>query len=88
MKILVAIGGRALGGLIRTGAKGDVVPKELKSKDEFEKLLEAATEVRVVRNGDGAKVKLRTRDALYTYRTTSEDADALIKGIKTPVIEF
>ena len=33
-------------------------------------------------------MKLRTKDALYTFKTTSEDADALVKGVKKPVLEF
>lgn len=64
------------------------MPKEIKSKDEFEKLLESATEVRVSRRGDEAKVKLRTKEALYTFRTTAGDADAMVKGAKIPVTEF
>jgi len=64
------------------------VPKELKSRDEVQKLLERATEVRVSRHGDEAKVKIRTREALYTFKTTSEEADSLVKGAKAPVIEF
>jgi len=64
------------------------MPKELKSKDDFVKLLESATEIRVARRGDEAKVKLRTKDALYTYKTSTADADALIKGTKTPVVEY
>ena len=64
------------------------MPIELKSKEEFQKLLGSATEVRVARRGDEAKVKLRTKEALYTFKTTSEDADALVKGIKTPVVEL
>ncbi len=64
------------------------MPKELKDKAEFKKLLESAVEVRVSRNGDSAKVKLRTKGQLYTLRTTTEDADALVKGVKAPVVEF
>ena len=64
------------------------MPKELKSKEEFEKLLGAASELRVSRDGDSAKVKLRTKAALYTFKTTSEDADSIIKGSKVPVQEF
>lgn len=67
---------------------GAYVPKEITDKEQFTKLLGDATEVRVARQGDSAKVKLRTRDALYTLRTTSEEADALVKGIKKPVVEF
>lgn len=64
------------------------MPRELKSKEEFEKLIEDATEIRVSRDGDSAKVKLRTRDSLYTFKTTSEEADALVKGAKAPIVEF
>lgn len=64
------------------------MPRELKSREEFQKLLEAATEVRVSRRGDEAKVKLRTGDALYTFKTTSAEADSLVKGTKVPVVEF
>ena len=73
---------------ITLNERGRPVPRELKSKDEFEKLIGSATEVRVSRRGDEAKVKLRTKDALYTFKTTSEDADAMVKGTKAPVVEF
>ena len=74
--------------MIKGPARGEPVPIELRSKDEVLKLLGTATEVRVARRGDEAKVKLRTKEALYTFKTTSEDADALVKGIKTPVVEL
>jgi hypothetical protein len=64
------------------------MPREIKSKEEFDKLLESATEIRVARAGEKAKVKLRTKAALYTFSTTSEEADSLIKGVKTPIVEF
>ena len=64
------------------------MPKEIISKEKFENLFESATEIRVARNGDKAKVKLRTKRALYTFTTTSEEADSMIKGTKTPVVEF
>ncbi len=64
------------------------MPREITVKEQFTKLLEDATEVRVARKGDQAKVKLRTKDALYTFKTTSEDADALVKGVKKPIVEF
>ena len=64
------------------------MPKELKTKEEFEKVLESASEVRVARSGDKAKIKLRTKDALYSFSTTGEEADTIIKGIKTPVVEY
>ena len=64
------------------------MPKEIRSKEQFEKLIESATEVRVVHSGDDAKVKLRTKSALYTFKTTSEEADSLVKGPKAPVVEI
>ena len=64
------------------------MPKEIKDKDQFEKLLESATEVRVSRNGDDAKLKVRSRDALYTFKTTGAEADAIVKGTKATVVEF
>ena len=64
------------------------MPRELKSKDEFKKLLDSATEVRITRHGDEAKIKLRTKEALYTFKTSGAEVDSLIKGLKTPVVEF
>ncbi len=64
------------------------MPRELKSKEEFSTMLEGASEVRVVRSGDSAKVKVRTHGGLFTLKTTSKEADALIKGIKVPVEEI
>lgn len=64
------------------------MPKEVTSKDEFLKLLETAEEVRVVREGENAKVKARTKDSLYTFKTTAEDADSIIKGLKIDIVEY
>ena len=64
------------------------MPKEIKDKAQFEKLLESATEVRVSRSGDDAKLKVRSRDALYTFKTTGADADTIVKGTKATVVEF
>ncbi len=64
------------------------MPREILSKEEFQRLLPSATEIRVVRKGDSTKVKLRTASHLYTYKTTEDEVDALTKGSKTPVVEF
>ena len=64
------------------------MPKEVKNRDEIKKLLEGASEVRVVKDGDAAKVKVRRSEALYTFKTTSEEADSLLKGNKAPVSEI
>jgi hypothetical protein len=62
--------------------------RELKSKEEFEKLLPSAKEIRIVRADDGVKVKIRGNGYLYTLKTTEEEAEALIKGAKVDVIEY
>jgi len=64
------------------------MPKEIKDKAQFEKLLESAEELRVSRDGDDAKLKIKTREALYTFKTTGAEADAIIKGTKAAVTEF
>ncbi len=65
------------------------MPLQIRSKEEIEKMIDTATEVRVVKGkGDSVKVKLRTPKALYTYVTTEAEADALTKGLKTPIIDF
>jgi hypothetical protein len=63
------------------------MPREI-TRDQFEKLLPEATAIKVIREGDSAKVKLRTPSLLYTLKTTSEEADALIKGSKLPIEEY
>jgi hypothetical protein len=64
------------------------MPHEVTSQDQVKALLKDAVEVRIVRNEDSAKLKVRTRKGLYTFKTTGEEADALVKGIKTPIVEF
>ena len=64
------------------------MPKEITDKEHFGKQMESATEIWVARQGEDAKETLRTKDALYTFKTTSADADALLKGTKVPVVEF
>jgi hypothetical protein len=64
------------------------VPSELTSKDQFKGLLKQATEVRVIKDGDSAKVKLRTKKGLFTFKTTEEEAETLVKGLRIPVVEL
>jgi hypothetical protein len=64
------------------------MPKEIKTKEEFEKLLPQAREIRVLRGEESTKLKLRTSKVLYTFQTPSGDVDALLKGLKTPVVEL
>jgi len=64
------------------------MPREITSKDEFQTLLETAVEVRVKKEGEVAKLKLRTPELLYTFKTTSDEADSLTKGAKVDVVEY
>ncbi len=64
------------------------MPKQISTAEEFEKLLPDAREIRVVKSKDGVKLKLRMEDALYTFKTTQEQADSLTKGVKTPIIDY
>jgi len=48
-----------------------------------------AIELRVVRKDDAVKLKLRTPDYLYTFKTNEDEADDLIKRAKElEVVEF
>jgi len=85
--MVVNLAGRAPG-LIRTIPGRWDVPREIANKEDFTRLLTQATEVRIVRAGDSAKVKLRTQGALYTFKTTAEEADSLTKGVKVPIQEL
>ncbi len=64
------------------------MPTELKSKDDFQKMAQKATEIRVVKDGENAKVKVRTGRRLYTFKATAEEVDSLTKGLKVPVVEY
>lgn len=64
------------------------MPKEVTSKEEFLKLLEGADEVRVARDGENAKVKVRSHGLLHTFKTTTEDAESIIKGLKAEIVEY
>jgi hypothetical protein len=65
------------------------MPKELKTSEQFEKLLPSAVELRVVREKDYVKLKLRTSDFLYTYKTNEDDAEGYIKNAKDiEVVEY
>lgn len=65
------------------------MPYQVWSKEEAQSLVEKATEIRVVKHGgDKVKVKMRTPEALYTYVTTTDEAAAMTKGLKTPIIDF
>jgi hypothetical protein len=64
------------------------MPSEVTSKEQIKKLLSVAVEVRVVRDEEQAKLKVRTKKGLYTFKTTGDEADTMVKGLKVPVVEF
>ena len=69
--------------------KSGTMPREIRSSEQFQTLMSKAVELRVVRKGDAVKLKLRTPDYLYTYRTTEDEADDLIRNAKEiEVVEF
>ncbi len=64
------------------------MPRLVSSREEFERLLPMAKEVRVVRRGGKVKVKARLSRLLYTYVTNEEEANEILKGVKAPIKEF
>jgi hypothetical protein len=65
------------------------LPKELKSSEQFQKILPQAVELRVVRKKEFVKLKLRTPEFLYTFKTNEEEADDIIKNAKEiEVVDF
>jgi hypothetical protein len=65
------------------------MPKELKSSEQFQKLMSRAVELRVVRDKEFVKLKLRTPEFLYTFKTNEEEADDIIKNAKEiEVVDF
>ena len=65
------------------------MPKEIRDSEQFQKLISKAQELRVVRFADFVKLKIRTPDYLYTYKTNRDEADDILKGVKDiEVIEF
>ncbi|MCP8304147.1 MAG: hypothetical protein H3Z50_01540 [archaeon] len=64
------------------------MPKQIFSAEEFKKILEKATECRIVRRGDKVKLKLRTPKMIYVLVTSKKEADTLLKDVKVEVKEI
>ncbi len=65
------------------------MPRQITKMEQFEELKSKALECRVVRSKEAVKLKLRTPTMLYTYVTTEDEAQDLIKGLKDiDVVEF
>ncbi|RLE95312.1 MAG: hypothetical protein DRN04_00255 [Thermoprotei archaeon] len=63
------------------------MPREIFDKEKFLELAKYARECRVKKLGDVVKLKLRLKRYLYTYKTTSEEAEELLKQIQCPIRE-
>jgi len=64
------------------------MPVEIKTKEEFLKLLPFAKECRVVKRKNYVKLKLRLSRRLYTYKTNEKEAEELLKQVKCKIVEF
>jgi hypothetical protein len=64
------------------------MPVEIKSEDEFLEISKRATSCRVKRTGDVVKLKLRTKNTLYVYKTNPDKADILTKRLNIDIIEI
>ncbi len=62
------------------------MPVEIFNEDEFLEIAKRAKECRVKRSGNSVKLKLRTSSKLYTYKTTPEKAENLIKKLTCPIV--
>lgn len=62
------------------------MPAEIFDEKKFLEIAKRAKECRVKRSGDVVKLKLRTSSKLYTYKTSPEKAENLIKQITCPIV--
>lgn len=64
------------------------MPIEIFDEAKFLELAKKAESCRVKRIGDEVKLKLRTKNYLYIYKTTPAKADVLTKEINIEIIEL
>ena len=58
------------------------MPRELHNAEQFQKLIPKGLELRVVRGREQVKLKLRTSEYLYTFKTNENEAEDIIKNAK------
>lgn len=58
------------------------MPRELRNIEQFQKIIPRAVELRVFRGKDWVKLKLRTPEYIYTFRTSEEEADEVVESAK------
>lgn len=65
------------------------MPEEIYEEEKFLEIAKSrAIECRIKKVGDSVKLKLRTPSKLYTYKTDSAKAEALLKQIEVEQIEL
>ena len=64
------------------------MPKIISTEEEFLNLAKKALSCRVKRTGDVVKLKLRTKNILYVYKTNPDKADILTKRLNIDLIEI
>jgi large subunit ribosomal protein L38e len=64
------------------------LPREIFDESEFLELAEKSIHCRVKRLRDEVKLKLRTKKTLYTYKTSPEEAERLLKSVNCEIIEL
>lgn len=62
------------------------MPKELKTEKEFRSVINRSIECRVLKQKNHVKIKLRTKNILYTYKTSEDKLNNLTKDVKIPII--
>jgi len=58
------------------------LPKEITDIEEFLRLSEKAEVCLIKRSGDVVKLKLRAPRYIYTFKTTPEETESILKKIK------
>ena len=65
------------------------MPKEITEESEFVEIAKTrASSCRIKRVGDVVKLKLRTPGHLYTFKTTADKAESLLKSLEIEQIEI
>ena len=64
------------------------MPQEIFNPEDFLDIADRATECRVKRKGDIVKIKLRTKTRLFTFKSSPEEANAILQRIQLPVVDL
>jgi hypothetical protein len=64
------------------------MPTEITDEKQFVELAKKAHSCRIKKTETSVKLKLRTAGMLYTFKTTPENAEKLLKGLEIQKIEL